>query len=82
MFMIPWTDQKLGPIVQSVMCPTADPGVAIRSWPSPILSQRSALSHHFLGMGPGSMELGKLAAFWLKLGNLTWSLFMTFPLLD
>ena len=42
----------------------------------------SGLSHHFLGMGLGPMELKKLAAFLLKLGNLTWSLCMTFPLLD
>ena len=31
----------------------------------------AGLSHLFLEMGPGPMELGKLAAFLLKLGNLT-----------
>ena len=42
----------------------------------------AGLSHPFLGMGPGPMEFGKLAAFRLKLGNLTLSLCMTFPVLD
>ena len=29
----------------------------------------AGLSHPFLGMGPGPLELGKLAAFRLKLGK-------------
>ena len=45
-------------------------------------SMHPGLSHPFLGMGPGPTELGKLAAFCLKLGNLTSSLGMTFPLLE
>ena len=42
----------------------------------------AGLSHPFLGMGPGPMELGKLTVLWLKLRNLTSSLCMRFPLLD
>ena len=45
-------------------------------------SGNTGLSHPFMGMGPGPMELEKLAVFWLKLGNLTLSLCMRFPLLD
>ena len=39
----------------------------------------SGLSHPFLGMGPGPLELGKISAFPLKLGN---SIMSMFPLLD
>ena len=40
------------------------------------LHDYTGLSYPILGMGPRPMELGKLAAFWLKLGNLTSSLCM------
>ena len=49
------------------------------------LSQTSrppGLSHPFLGMRPGPMELGKLAVFRLKLGKSVSSLCMKFPLLN
>ena len=42
----------------------------------------TGLSHPILGMGPRPMRLWKLAAFWLKLGNMTSALCMMFPLLD
>ena len=33
-------------------------------------SRNSGLSHPFLGMGPGPLELGKIALFRLKLGKI------------
>ena len=43
---------------------------------------KPGLSHPFLGIGPGPMEFGKLAAFRLKLGKTISSLCMKFPLQD
>ena len=40
------------------------------------------LSHPFLGMGPGPMELGKLVEFLLKLENLTSALCIKFNLIN
>ena len=40
------------------------------------------LSHPFWGIGPGPLELGKLAAFRLKLGKSILSICMKFPFLD
>ena len=48
----------------------------------PFFTAITAISYTFLGMGPGPMELGKLAVFRLKLGKSIWSLCMKFPLLD
>ena len=42
----------------------------------------TGLSHPFLGMGPGPLELGKLAAFRLKLGKSILSICMKLTLLD
>ena len=42
----------------------------------------AGLSHTFLGMGPGPLELGKLSSFGLKLGKSILSICMKFPLLD
>ena len=45
-----------------------------------VLYKGAGLSHPFWEIGPGPMELGKLVL--TKMGNLTSSLCMTFPLLD